>query len=170
MWRHACCRCVGGRGGPQLGRDLRCDTVHRPVRWTMQGSTGEVGRWGWRRTHWQRGCSDGRGGRGGRQWWRRSPRLEERARRSICSSNGTNSEPGRLEAELAKNGDGGGDLSWPGLLRCRGGGPREAAENKGQPVLLGGRSTQTKGSTGARGGLAHRGRGGKGEKGRWGLA
>jgi hypothetical protein len=40
-------------------------------------------------------------------------------------------EPGRPEAELAKNGDGGGDLSRPGLLRCWGGGPREAVTTKG---------------------------------------
>jgi hypothetical protein len=26
-------RRVGGHGGPQLGRDLRCAMVHRPVRW-----------------------------------------------------------------------------------------------------------------------------------------
>jgi hypothetical protein len=50
---------VSGRGGPQLGGDLRCDMVHRPVRWQMRGSTGEVGRWGWWRTHRQRGCSSG---------------------------------------------------------------------------------------------------------------
>jgi hypothetical protein len=42
---------------------------------------------------------------------------------SICGSNGIDGEPGRPEAELAKNGDGGSDLSRPGLLQCRGGGP-----------------------------------------------
>jgi hypothetical protein len=86
--------------------------------------------------------------------------------RSICGSNETDGEPGQPEVELAKNGDGGGDLNRPGLLRCRGGGPREAAEDEGLPVLLGYRSGRTKGSTRARGGVAHRGRGGKGEGGR----
>jgi hypothetical protein len=42
----------------------------------------------------------------------------------------------------------GGDLSRPDFLRCRGGGPREVAEDEGLPVLLGDRSVQTKGSTG----------------------
>jgi hypothetical protein len=42
----------------------------------------------------------------------------------------------------------GGDLSRPGFLRCRGGGPREVAEDEGLPVLLGDRSVRTKGSTG----------------------
>jgi hypothetical protein len=42
----------------------------------------------------------------------------------------------------------GDDLSRPGLLRCRGGGPQEAAEDEGLPVLLGDRSARTKGSTG----------------------
>jgi hypothetical protein len=91
-----------------------------------------------------RGEALGRRGDGG---WRRSPWLGERAKRSICGSNGTDGEPGRPEAELAKN-DGGGNLSWPGLLRYRGGGPREAAEDEGLPVLLGGQSVRTKGSTG----------------------
>jgi hypothetical protein len=50
---------VGGRGGPQLGRDLQCDSVHRPARWRTWGSTGEVGQQGWRRIHRQRGCSSG---------------------------------------------------------------------------------------------------------------
>jgi hypothetical protein len=81
---------------------------------------------------------------------------------------GRTANQGGLRRSLLKNGDGGGDLSRPGLLRCRGGGPREAAEDAGLPVLLGGRSAQTKGSTGARGGMACRGRGGKGEKGGWG--
>jgi hypothetical protein len=142
---HARRRRVGGHRGPQLGRDLRCDMVHRPVRWQTWGSTAEAGRRGWQRTHRQRGCS---GGGRGRRWSRRSPRLRERVRRSICSSNGMNNEPGWPEAELAKNGDGGGDLSRPGLLRCRGGGPREVAEDEGLPVLLGDRSVRTKGSTG----------------------
>jgi hypothetical protein len=105
------------------------------------------------------------GGHGGRRWSRRSLWLGERAGRSICGSNGTNGKPRRPEVELAKNGDGGGDLSRPGLLRCRGGGPREAGEDEGLPVLLGYRSGRTKGSTRARGGVAHRGRGGKGEGG-----
>jgi hypothetical protein len=83
----------------------------------------------------------------------------------ICGSNGTNGEPGWPDAELAKNRDGGGDLSQPGLLRCRGRGPREAAEDEGLPVLLGDWSVRTKGSTGACGGVAHRGRGGEGERG-----
>jgi hypothetical protein len=39
-----------------------------------------------------------------------------------------------------------GDLSWPGLLRCWGGGPREAAEDEGLPVLLGDQSERTKGA------------------------
>jgi hypothetical protein len=134
-------RRVGARGGPHLRKDLRCDTVHRPTRWWTRGSTGEAG------------------------GWRRSPRLGERAKRSICGSNGTDGEPGRPEAELAKN-DGGGNLSWPGLLRCRGGGPREAAEDEGLPVLLGGQSARTKGSTGECCGVARRGKGGKGEGGR----
>jgi hypothetical protein len=51
-----------------------------------------------------------------------------------------------------------GDLSRSGLLWCRGGGPREAVEDEGLPVLLGDRSARTKGSTGARGGVARRGR------------
>jgi hypothetical protein len=56
---------VGGRGGPQLKRELWCDTVHQSVRWQMWGSTGEAGQRGWRRTHRQRGCSGGgRGPRG----------------------------------------------------------------------------------------------------------
>jgi hypothetical protein len=59
----------------------------------------------------------------------------------------------------------GGDLSWHGLLRCRGGGPREAAEDEGLLVLLGDRSAWTKGSTGAHNGVARRGRGVNGEKG-----
>jgi hypothetical protein len=92
-------------------------------------------------------------------------RLGERARQSICFSNRMDSEPGQPEAELVKNGDGGGDLSRPGLLRCRGGGPREAVEDEGLLVLLGGRSVRTKGSTGARSDVAHRGRGGKEERG-----
>jgi hypothetical protein len=40
----------------------------------------------------------------------------------------------------------GGDLSWPGLLRCWGGGPREAAEDEGLPVLLGDQSERTNGA------------------------
>jgi hypothetical protein len=86
-------------------------------------------------------------------------------RRSICGSNETDGESRRPKAELAKNGDGDSDLSQPGFLWCLGGGPREAAEDKGLLVLLGGRSARTKGSTGAHGGVARRGRGGKGEKG-----
>jgi hypothetical protein len=58
-------------------------------------------------------------------------------------------EPGRPEVELAKNGDDGGNLSWPGFLWCRGGGPREVAKDEGLPVLLGACSARTKGSTGA---------------------
>jgi hypothetical protein len=82
---------------------------------------------------------------GGPRWSRRSPWLRERAGRSICSLNGTDDEPGRPEAELAKNGDDGDDLSQPGLLRCWGGGPQEAAEDEGLPVLLGDQSVRTKG-------------------------
>jgi hypothetical protein len=78
------------------------------------------------------------GGHGGRRWSRRSPRLGEMMRRSICGSNRTDGESGRPEAELAKNGDGGGDLSRAGLLRCQGGGPRMVAEDEGLSVLLGG--------------------------------
>jgi hypothetical protein len=105
------------------------------------------------------------GGHGGRRWSRRSLRLGERVRRSICGSNRMDGELGWPEAELAKNGDGGGDLSHPGLLRCQGGGPWEAAEDEGMPVLLGGRSVWMKGSTGVHNGVVCKGRGGKGEKG-----
>jgi hypothetical protein len=94
------------------------------------------------------------GDRGGRLWSRRSLRLGERVMRSICGSNRMDGEPGQPEAELVKNGDGGGDLSRPGLLWCRGGGPWEAVEDEGLLVLLGGRSAQTKGSTGARSDVA----------------
>jgi hypothetical protein len=43
-------------------------------------------------------------------------------------------ELGWPEVELAKKGVGGGDLSRLGLLRCRGGGPREAVEDEALPV------------------------------------
>jgi hypothetical protein len=58
-------------------------------------------------------------------------------------------ELGWPEVELAKKGVGGGDLSWLGLLRCRGGGPREAVEDEAL------RSVWMKGSMGARGSVAH---------------
>jgi hypothetical protein len=92
-------RCTGWRGGG------RGEALGRPGDGDSGGLTGSEA------------ALAEEGGHGGRRWSRRSPWLRERARWSICGSNRMDGEPGQPKAELAKNGDGGDDLSRPCLLR-----------------------------------------------------
>jgi hypothetical protein len=78
-------RRVGGHGGLQLGRDLRCDTVHRSVRWRMWGSTGEAGMAedspAARLLRQRKGVVEVDGGRGGLRGLRRGRAVDLRLKR-----------------------------------------------------------------------------------------